>query len=145
MTTVRVGPALLVAEVPDSDVADDVRGGATEHRAASDLDAAIGRGVLVDDDARPGVSAEVAHLHVVSARHDVEAVVSPSVPDRREEHVTVGSVGRKDGDEGTLEQPVEVVGAEALSHAGESNDTWQLEFRGCSKLYGWPQTFVGKR
>jgi hypothetical protein len=73
--------------------------------------------VLVDDDARPGVSTEMAHLHVVSARHDVEAAVSPSVPDWREEHAAVGSVGREDGDKGTLEQPVEVVGAEALSHA----------------------------
>ena len=53
----------------------------------------------------------MAHLHVVSARHDVEAAVSPSVPDGREEHVAVGSVRREDGDEGTLEQPVEVVGA----------------------------------
>ena len=116
--------------------------GATEHRAASDLDAAIGRGVLVDDDARPGVSAEVAHLHVVFARYDVEAAVSPSVPDWREEHVAVGSVGREDGDEGTLEQPVEVVGAEALSHAGESNDTWHVGVRGCSKLHGRPQAFA---
>jgi hypothetical protein len=119
------------AEVPDSDVADDVAVGPTEHRAASDLDATIGRVVLVDENARPRVSAEVAHLHVVAARHDVEAAVSPAVPDRREEYVAVGAVGREDGDEGTLEQPVEVVGAEALSHRGESSHAWpsgQLRF-----------------
>jgi hypothetical protein len=77
--------------------------------------------VLVDDDARPGVSAEVAHLHVVSARHDVEAAVSPSVPDRREQHVAAGTVGREDRDERTLEQSVEVVGPEVVSHGGESS------------------------
>jgi hypothetical protein len=69
------------------------------------------------------VSSRRWRLHVVSSRHDVEAAVSPSVPDRREEHVAVGAVGRKDGNEGTLEQPVEFVGAEALSHTPESNHT----------------------
>src|SRR6266536_5043910 len=123
---VRVGPALLAAEVPSGNVADDVGVGATEHRAASDLDAAIGRVVLEDENARPWVSAEVARLHVVSARHDVEAAVSPAVPDRREEHVDIGAVSRDDGDEGTLEQPVEIVGAEALSHRGESSHTWHV-------------------
>jgi hypothetical protein len=123
VAAIRVGPALLVAEVSDCDLADDVGVGATEHRAPSDLDAAIRRGMLVDDDARPGVSADVAHLHVVHARHDVEAAVSPSVPDRREEDVSVGAVRREDSDEGAIEQPVEVVRAEVLSHAGESSDT----------------------
>jgi hypothetical protein len=126
VAAVRVGPALLAAEVPDSNVADYVGVGATEHRAASDLDAAIGRVVLEDDNARPGVSAELARLHVVYARHDVEAAVSPAVPDRREEHVAIGAVSREDGDEGTLEQPVEIVGAEALSHGGESSHTWHV-------------------
>jgi hypothetical protein len=95
--------------------------------AASDLDAAIGRVVLEDENARPGVSAEVPRLHVVSARDDVEAAVSPAVPGRREEHVAVGAVGREDGDEGTLEQPVEVVAAEALPHRGESSRTWHVD------------------
>src|SRR5436190_13565442 len=63
VAAVRVRLALLPAEVPDSDVADDVAVGPTEHRAATDLDAAIGRIVLEDENARPGVSAEVAHLH----------------------------------------------------------------------------------
>ena len=69
----------------------------------------------------------MTHLHVVSARHDIEAAVSPAVPDRREEHVAVGAVGREDGDEGTLEQPVEVVGVEALSHGGESSQAWHVD------------------
>jgi hypothetical protein len=84
----------------------------------------------------PGVSAKVARLHVVSARHDIEAAVSPSVPDRREEHVSVGAVGREDGDEGTIEQPVEVVGAEALSHAGERSHTWHVEFADAASCTG---------
>ena len=83
--------------------------------------------MLEDENTRPRVTAEVARLHVVSARYDVEAAVSPAVPDRREEHVAVGAVGREDGDEGTLEQPVEVVGAEALSHGGESSHVWQVD------------------
>ena len=91
----------------------------------------------------PWVSADVAHLHVIHARHDVEAAVSPSVPDWREENVAVRSVGREDGDQGTLKQPVEVVGAEALSHGGECSHTWHSGVRGCSKLYGWRQTFEG--
>jgi hypothetical protein len=52
--------------------------------------------VFEDEHARPGVFAEVAHLHVVTARHDVEAAVSPAVPNRREEYVAVGAVGRED-------------------------------------------------
>jgi hypothetical protein len=79
----------------------------------------------------------MAHLHVVSARHDVEAAVSPSVPDRREEHIAVGTVGREYGDEGPLEQPVEVVRAEALSHARESSHTWSnVEFADAATAAG---------
>ena len=109
VTLVRVRSALLATEVPDGNVADDIGIGATEFDAASDLDAAIRRLVLEDDDARPGVFAQVTHLHVVSARHDVEAAVSPSVPDGREEHIAVIAIGGEDGNERTREQPVEIV------------------------------------
>jgi hypothetical protein len=51
----------------------------------------------------------VTHLHVVSARHDVEGAVSPSVPDGREEHAAVIAIGGEDGNERTREQPVEIV------------------------------------
>ena len=118
MAAVRVRPALLVAEVPDSDLANDVGVGVTEHRLASHLDATIGRFALEEDDARPGVCAKVASLDIVPARHDVEAAVSPSMPDRREQHVAAGTVGREDRDERTLEQSVEVVGAEWSRMAG---------------------------
>jgi hypothetical protein len=77
--------------------------------------------MLEDHDARPRVGTEVTRLHVVSSGHDVEPAVSPSVPDRGEEHGAVRPVGREDGDEGTFEQPVEVVGTEALPHGGESS------------------------
>ena len=80
--SVRVRPALLVAEVPASDLANGVGIGATKHDAATNLYAAIRWIVLADDDARSRVRAEMAHLHIVSARHDVEAAVSPTVPDR---------------------------------------------------------------
>jgi len=59
----------------------------------------------------------MACLHVVPAGHDVEAAVSPSMPNRREEHVAARTVGRENRDERTLEQPIEVVGAEVVSHA----------------------------
>jgi hypothetical protein len=111
VTLVCVRSALLAAEVPDGNVADDIGVRATEFYVAFDLDAAIRRLVLEDDDARPRVLAQVTHLHVVSARHDVEAAVSPSMPHGREEYVALIAVGGEDGNERKREQSVEIVRA----------------------------------
>jgi hypothetical protein len=49
-----------------------------------------------------GISMEVPRFHVTRPGHDVEAVVSPLVPDRREENRAVAPVRREDGDERQL-------------------------------------------
>src|SRR3954469_21666883 len=80
--------------------------------------------MLAHDDARPRVVAQMADLHIVRARHDVEAAASPPVPHRRQEHLAVGAVGGEDAEERTLEQSVEIIRSEVLPHGGESSDAW---------------------
>jgi hypothetical protein len=75
--------------------------------------------VLVHDDARARVAAEMARLDVVGCGDDVEATLAPAVPDRREEHRPVGPVRREDRDERLLEEIAEVGGVEVLAHAAE--------------------------
>ena len=71
--------------------------------------------MLVDDDARPPVAAQVLQLDVVRPDDDVEAVLVPAVPDRREEDAAINAVRGQDGHERLLEQIAELSGAE-LAH-----------------------------
>ena len=75
--------------------------------------------MLVDDDARPRVAAQVLQLDVVRADDDVEAAVAPLVPDRREQDAAVHAVRGQDGHERLLEHVTEILGAE-LAHRPES-------------------------
>jgi hypothetical protein len=58
--------------------------------------------MLVNDDARVWISTQVTRFHIKRAGHDVEPVVVPLVPDRREEDRAVAPVRREDGDEHQL-------------------------------------------
>jgi hypothetical protein len=51
----------------------------------------------------------VLQLDVVRADDDIEAAVTPLVPDRREENTAVPAVRGKDGNERLLEQVAEIV------------------------------------
>ncbi|HEY7421195.1 MAG TPA: hypothetical protein VH541_04215 [Gaiellaceae bacterium] len=66
--------------------------------------------MLVDDGARPRVAAQVLQLDVVRADDDVEAVVVPAVPDRREKDAAVPAVRGQDRYERLLEQITEIGG-----------------------------------
>src|SRR3954447_25343455 len=57
-----------------------------EARVRANLDAAVRRAIVADNDARPRISTEVLRFHVTRPGHDVEAVVPPFMPDRREEN-----------------------------------------------------------
>ena len=65
--------------------------------------------MLVHEYRRPRIVPQVPHLHVISARHHVEAALVPAVPDWREEHLPAQPVRRQDRDERPLEQSVEIV------------------------------------
>src|SRR6185503_11992054 len=71
------------AEVTRGDTADDrpVFQHA-EARCRAELEAAVGRAVVANDDARARISPKVPRLPVTRPGHDVKAVVAPLVPDR---------------------------------------------------------------
>ena len=55
-------------------------------------------------------------LDVVGSRDDVEAAVTPLVPDRREEHAAVSASRGEHRDERLLEQVAEILRPEVLAH-----------------------------
>src|SRR5262249_52128913 len=60
------------------------------------LEPTVRRSIVADDDARAWVSAKVRRLPITGVSHDVEAAVSPLVPDRGQQHRSDAPVRRQD-------------------------------------------------
>src|SRR5439155_21480408 len=94
----RVRPTVLWAEIADRHRASRFcRTFRAEPRLTPGLETSVRRLMLVDEDARPRVAAQVLQLDVVREDDDVEAAVAPAVPHRREEDAAVPAIRRQDG------------------------------------------------
>ena len=90
--------------------------GRWRYHVPAELDAPVGRRVVVDDDRRAWVTPHVARVDPAAAEVDVEPAVAPLVPHGREQHRAVGAVGRQRRALLRRQQQSHVVRTQAASH-----------------------------
>ena len=89
-----------------------------EPGVAADLDSAVRRGMFAHHDARSWISPQMRRLHVAAASNDLEAAVSPFVPDGRQEHGAIVPIRGQNRQQAEFDQVSEIVRGEVSAHAG---------------------------